>query len=1122
MKPLWLAVSALLAGFVLASGVAAKDPPRQRQLTLARGAASNAARSHLSPADVPSGSARLDFPGMLRSGAVPPGPDGLLWRRLRRDHPEIDPQRLLRSPIGPTVPTAALEPVTFKILALRVDFLEDEAGSRSTTTDGRFDMRSPDSARIAIDPPPHGRDYFDAHLRALTSYYEKQSSGRLRLEWDIFPTEPDSAYHLANTADYGPWNLTGSDEEILALAEKFVRNSFAAADTSAAPPDFRDYDGFIIFHAGPDLQGDINRDSPYDIPSFNIQFADPVAVQDSTFFIDLVMVMPEYVTQDGYLGALNGVMTHEFGHQLGFYDLYNVLNFFPAVGMFSLMDSGDNLYGTVYDPYAQVETFVRGAIPSSIDPWHKLTHPFFRDGMNAVFVDEDFETALQAVQTSHDLAVVPIGGQRVYDGAGNEYLEYSEYFILENREYDLNHDGAVYLDADSATGVILGPMNIPLDVTDSLGIPPDELGEYEQDYLLPGSGILVWHIDNLALADAFNVCYGCVNVLPGRRAVDVEEADGIEDLGDIYSVEWTGGMYDYWFQGGFTRFGPDTDPNTNSSGGGITDKTIEVRDSVGVAMRVAISGGRLRPGWPVYTGVSARGETMNCADLDGNGQNEIVSGAGQYVLALDPDGSGYGPIGGAGLIAVTDSLLLPGVAVRTDFAAPHAAGTVIATASGTRVQAWDANGEPILVYPPEPEVIPTLRFTAGPMMLDTVIVVGDSEGRLRGLQPRGIPEMRWRTATPGFAVTALAAGDVFGTGGKSLVWGNAAGEVYLATGDERDGFKVADGWPRSSGGSPAAIDWLLLVGGSSDRQGLVISLDDSGRLALFAADGADEGSWVRDLEDTPAGPPAVGDPDGDGALEIVATCVDGRIHIVNLQGDPERFWPRSIWHPDVTPSGELRSGPVLFDTDGDGAAEIVQGSADGTIHVLSYSGDEATGWPAVGGFTSMSSPILAAFPSASGRGGDTATFQIMTADEAGFVTLLATSWPEREMRPGEMWRADGESGRTRFYPAALVPQPQAVAELIDEGSVEFTPNPVVGGQGWLRVRMGRPGTLEVRLRDTSGQQVWQRTFRPTVGTDGDRLPLDLESLAPGLYVAQISAEASGQREQLLRKLAIIR
>jgi hypothetical protein len=251
-------------------------------------------------------------------------------------------------------------------------------------------------------------------------------------------------------------------------------------------------------------------------------------------------------------------------------------------------------------------------------------------------------------------------------------------------------------------------------------------------------------------------------------------------------------------------------------------------------------------------------------------------------------------------------------------------------------------------------------------------------------------------------------------------------------------------------------------------------------------------------------------------------CLDGQIHIVDLNGTAERFWPRSVWSPDTWRTGALRGGAALIDIDGDACAEIVQGSDNGTIHVWNGSGEEQAGWPVAFGFGANSSPIVAPFAPAAGSGSSAETFQLLISDQAGFATLILTDWPARELRPGEMWRPDIESGRTRCYPSALIPASQTVSALIDGKSVRFTPNPVVGSQGWLRVRMGRPGTLRLRMRDTSGREVWERLYRPIAGTDGDRLEMDLSDLAPGLYVVQIIAESDGETERLLRKLAIVR
>ena len=129
----------------------------------------------LSPAGWPSNFVPRDFPSVLRDPALPNEPDGILWRRLYEANPRLDPLQVLTQPPAqlrrwlqsPKEPAA---PDTVRILALRVDFLTDSAGAGSSTLDGRFDLRHPDSAQVAVDPPPHNHAYFDCHFKALRRY----------------------------------------------------------------------------------------------------------------------------------------------------------------------------------------------------------------------------------------------------------------------------------------------------------------------------------------------------------------------------------------------------------------------------------------------------------------------------------------------------------------------------------------------------------------------------------------------------------------------------------------------------------------------------------------------------------------------------------------------------------------------------------------------------------------------------------------------------------------------------------------------------------------------------------------------------------------------------------------
>jgi M6 family metalloprotease-like protein len=1069
-----------------------------------------------------------EFPSVLWDPARSSEPDGILWRRLRAKDPAFDARAFLTpdlAQMGARLAAAAgAPPDTVRILLLRVDFLQDGAGAGSTTPDGRFDLRSADSTDIIADPPPHNQAFFESHMQALQRYYWKQSGGQLVLKWDVYPAGADSAYHLADTKDYGPWTVSNS-ETILSMAEKFVRDAFAAADTSAQPPDFRRYDSFLLFHAGTDLQGDINRDTPYDIPSFNLFMADPVAVQDSSFFMDLIMVVPESVSQDGYTAALNGVLAHEFGHQLGFYDLYDVLTYAPMVGMFSLMDSGEQLYGTVAKDSTGLDVvYVRGAIPASLDPWHKLL--FFPGGVQAGWVARNGRVTLPAVQTGNRLALVPIGGQWL------EYVDQlpgwwapwyaSEYFVMENRPYDLNGDGSVILETDPQTGVFLGPGNIePGDAEPPA--PPDTLGAYEQDYLLPGSGILIWHIDNAAIQAASNVCGGCINISLDRRGVDVEEADGIQDLGDIYSVEWTGGVHDYWSLENYSVFGPQTRPDTRSGAGGATGIQIAVVDSAAFEMQASIKLGYTRGGWPVYAGDPLSDESVTITDADGQGTLDIFAAGGRdvldrygrEVLAFAPDGAAYPFADATGEFAMSDSVLLPGVAIARGFVAAQGAEALIATASETRVYAWDPYGAPRLRYPDGEGVLPTLRFTTPPTLLDSVLVVGDSEGRVRGLLPGAENELLWRSTPARGAVTRIAAGDLFGDGSGVLAVGDALGGVGVLTGTQRGGFALAPGWPRSLDADGSGIDALLLVEGPAGEAGRLIAVDRAGDVAVFDAGGELADGWPRSIGSAPAGPPVVGDPDGDGVLEIVITGEDGRIHCFQWQGTEEMRWPHSVWSPDVTPFSRVRSGARLADLDGDGRIEFLQGSGDGTLHALRMDGGELPGFPVVAGYPIIAGPFVAGL----GEGG---ALQLLAVDAMGFATVLDLGLPVRSEGPGEMWGSDGGPARRHVYARERLPQPAAPVAFLDEASLVFAPNPVRGETGVLRFRMGEPGRLRLALFDTHGDRVWAGERTPDSFDEETIWELGLGDLASGLYIARITAEGGGRTVRLTRKLAIVR
>ena len=239
---------------------------------------------------------------------------------------------------------------TVRVLLIRIAFLSDrEDGLSSIATGGEFDL-TPDGQAI-IDPTPHDKNYFDSHLLAMRNYYHFQSCGRLEVAWDILPDGREESYKLSDLADYGPGT---ADLWTVDRLVNLFRDGVLAADQALAsegyPVRFSDYDAIILAHAGANLQSDIDYDTPNDIPSFFARLGD-----DDQFTVDggetLILdgsVIPESGSQDGILGGVAAVLFHEFGHQLGLPDLYNIYTSNPTVGVWDIMDSG-GLVGAYID-----------------------------------------------------------------------------------------------------------------------------------------------------------------------------------------------------------------------------------------------------------------------------------------------------------------------------------------------------------------------------------------------------------------------------------------------------------------------------------------------------------------------------------------------------------------------------------------------------------------------------------------------------------------------------------------------------------------------------------------------------------------------------------------------------
>ena len=157
-------------------------------------------------------------------------------------------------------------------------------------------------------------------------------------------------------------------------------------------------------------------------------------------------------------------------------------------------------------------------------------------------------------------------------------LNSTEYYLIENRQRDANKDGSMVTYVNN--GVTL-TKTFPKDTTGYYSFNVDSLSGViinvdEFDWAVPGNGILIWHIDENVINQ--KIADNKVNTDKHQRGVDIEEADGVQDIGERFytifgdEVIGEGSQEDFWYASNPAElfqdlFDKDTRPNTRTNTG---------------------------------------------------------------------------------------------------------------------------------------------------------------------------------------------------------------------------------------------------------------------------------------------------------------------------------------------------------------------------------------------------------------------------------------------------------------------------------------------------------------------------------------------------------------------------
>ena len=429
-------------------------------------------------------------------------------------------------------------------------------------------------------------------------------------------------------AYYHPYGETEEIQDGL-IAELF-KDAIEAADTIS----FSNYDVVVVFHAGigQDFELPFLDPTPEDIPSAYI---------DSDFLLENLgvpdvggvssgIILPETQNhllyeeaEDIFWGVSNpceyqfgltGTFALMMGFAIGLPPLWDTESGESGVGLFALMDQGSNNG--------------RGVIPAPPDAWTRI--------------DAGWESATLVRPTTDVL--LPSRDSLASQIVRVDINE-SEYFLIENRNNWI-YEG---VDFDSLRWRNRSDDDVLPDyvtyLMDSVDVEVDSLTRVitsvpNYDLGLPGSGLLIWHIDESKILEGRDSY--TINADREHRGIDLEEADGAQDIGYpspfLFADPSSGMWWDMWFadnegfyyanpgfEGQLPSFGSgvvfDTYPNTKSNNG--SDSYIEINDITndGEIMKFTVANSLIADGFP-----DTSLHIHFLYDFTGDGVPEIIGG----------------------------------------------------------------------------------------------------------------------------------------------------------------------------------------------------------------------------------------------------------------------------------------------------------------------------------------------------------------------------------------------------------------------------------------------------------------------------------------------------------------
>lgn len=978
--------------------------------------------------------------------------------------------------------TAAAD--TVKILAVMVNFLEDRDGA--TFGNGKFGtIYSQNYGSEILDPLPHDRDYFESHLTFVKNYYQKVSNGNVEIQFTILPDTFSVSKTMRN---YSP--APGSDD--LTPVGEFAQEVWTKADQLYPTFNFSDYNLFLVFHAGVgrdiSLPGSLGNER--DLPSvylsenslkniFGSTFTG-FPVSNGAFNITNSMIIPETESRELetitgkflFEITINGLLVASVASHLGLPDLFDTETGFSAIGRFGLMD-GQSIFA------------YNGCFPPEPSAWEKI----YLGWANAVEInpgDHAITLAAKLASSISDTVILKVP------------LNSSEYYLIENRQRDVFDDGAnlVY----KSNGSIINRKFIK-DTTGFYSFDTDSLSGVvldvdEFDWALPGNGIVIWHIDENVISEKLAV--NKINTDKTKRGVDVEEADGVQDIGERFltifgdEVIGEGTDEDFWYSGNNADlfkniFSKDTRPDTRTNSGANSLITIKDFSALSNKMSFKIEYGDsiIKP---LFT--SKLIDTLTNASLTTFGSNgdlfainsdeQLLISNGNTVVFNQVNFSSFKP---ASFISGTSTYLI-GI-MQGNPAQQFPTKINILSYDGNT---FSISSVDIGFYVTTPPVLRKTNTESYQLLLGTndgKILTFNFDSLLGG---NSIPTETLVEA--GVEITQLASADlkVFAIGSRNdsnskydLVYSD--GQV-LKFNDEKL-FKLT--LAKDGNGNDLAV-----VSSEKDNNFYAQVVSSNQVINKFGLPSLEAARYF-----------SLSDIKNDGNIYFVTSSGD-KIYSYSLNGSlADNF-------PYISKEADVFSGlPLAGDIEGDSRSEIIFYSVSGKLFSIDGgTGKIVNGFPISFGEKLLTSPIL--FLSNN-------KINLAGIDQTNSFRGWSISNTEGRLDWSEIF---ADPMNRSFIAQAL--SNNTINEFFPVSKAYNYPNPVYGGETAIRYFVSEDSKINIKIFDLAGDFAAELNDNAQGGMDNETY-WNVSDIQSGVYLARIEATgSSGRSESVVIKIAVVK